>query len=180
MFGLTVVALRVIVSSQRVLGWILVAAVIAGLLHPLVAGAARRLPRGLAVLVVAGGTAATVGVVAYGLVDALVTETARLQQEAPAAARRVEKSGRFADLATDVRLAERTGRFLEELPERLRGGTPAEAVRAAGTRLVAYLATGVLSIFLLLHGPALAAGALRQIRAGPTRDRVEGDRKSVV
>ncbi|MDP9403032.1 MAG: AI-2E family transporter [Actinomycetota bacterium] len=173
MFGLTLVLLRVVVAAQRVLGWVLVAAAIAGLLHRLVARVARRLPRGLAVLAVVGGSAATVGVVGYGLVDALVTETARLQQAAPAAARRIERSGRFAEVARDARLAERTERFLEELPEQLRGGTPAEAVRAATTRAVAYLATGVLSIFFLLHGGRLAAGAARQLPAGPAREGIE-------
>lgn len=173
MFGLTLVLLRVAVASQRVLGWMLVAAAIAGLLHPLVVRVATRIPRGAAVLVVVLGSVATVGGLGYGIVDAVVTETARLQKAAPATAERIERDDRFGDVARDVRLAERTEEFLEDLPERLRGGTPAEAIRAAATRGVAYLATVVLSIFFLLHGGALAAGGLRQLHAGPTRDRVE-------
>ncbi|HUR19128.1 MAG TPA: AI-2E family transporter [Acidimicrobiales bacterium] len=173
MFGAMLVLLRVAVASRRVLGWILVAAAIAGLLHPLVARLARRLPRGLAVLVVFGVSAATVGGLGYGLVDAVVSETARLEEAAPAAARRIERDDRFGDLARDVKLAEHTKSFLEGLPERLRGGTPGDALRAAATRGVAYLATGVLSIFLLLHGAALAAGTARQLKVGSSRDRIE-------
>lgn len=173
MFGLTLLLLRVAVASQRVLGWMLVAAAIAGLLHPLVVRLATRIPHGVAVLAVVAGSAATLGGLGYGLVDAVVTETARLQKAAPAAAGRIERDDRFGDLARDFRLAERTEKFLEDLPERLRGGTPAEAIRAAATRGVAYLATLVLSIFFLLHGRSLAAGALRQLGPGPTRDRIE-------
>ncbi|HVE46113.1 MAG TPA: AI-2E family transporter [Acidimicrobiales bacterium] len=173
MFGLTLLLLRVAVASQRVLGWMLVAAAIAGLLHPLVARLASRLPRGLAVLLVVGGSVATFGGLGYRLVDSLVAETARLQEAAPAAAERIERDDQIGEVARDVRLAERTEQFLEELPERLRGGTPAEAIRAAATRGVAYLATVVLSIFFLLHGGALAAGAMRQMHEGPTRDRAQ-------
>lgn len=173
MFGLTLLLLRVAVASQRVLGWMLAAAAIAGLLHPLVVRLARLVPCGVAVLAVVAGAAAAAGGLGYGLVDAVVTETARLEKAAPAAAGRIEKDDRFGDLARDVRLAERAEQFVEELPERLRGGTPADAIRAAATRGVAYLATVVLSIFFLLHGGALASGVLRQLRAGPTRDRIE-------
>ena len=173
LLGLTLVLLRVVAAAHRVLGWVLVAAAIAGLLHPFVVRLARVIPRGLAVLLTVGAGVAVAGVVGYGLVDAVVTETDRLQRAAPAAARRIERSGRFADLAREAHLAERTERFLDDLPERLRGGTPSEAVRAAATRGVAYLATGVLSIFLLLHGEALAAGAARQLGSGERRDRIE-------
>lgn len=173
LFGLTLVVLRVAVAAQRVLGWVFVAAAVAGLLEPLVRRASRRLPRGVAVLAVVFGSALTLGVVGYGLVDALVSETERLQRAAPAAAERIEQEGQFAKLARQVRLADRTERFLEQLPERLRGGTPAEAVRAATTRAVAFLATGVLSIFFLLHGASLASGAARQLRLSEVRTRVE-------
>lgn len=173
LLGITLVLLRVVAASQRVLGWVLAAAAIAGLLHPLVAALARRLPRGLAVAVVGIGAAASVGFVAYNLVDGIVGEMNRLEQAAPAAARRVEAKGRFADVARDLHLAERTRRFVEEAPERLRGGTPAEALRSAATRGVAYLATGVLALFFLLHGPRLAAGAAAQVHDEARRERLK-------
>ncbi|MEO7837683.1 MAG: AI-2E family transporter [Acidimicrobiales bacterium] len=173
MLGITLVLMRVVVAAHRVIGWILVAATMAGLLHPLAARLAKRLPRGLAALVAVGGAAALAGLIAYGVVGALATETARLERAAPEAARRIERGGRFAEVARDARLAERSERFLVDLPQRLRGGSAADAVRAAATRVVAYLATGVLSIFFLLHGAALAAGAARQIVDRDLRNRVE-------
>jgi predicted PurR-regulated permease PerM len=66
-------------------------------------------------------------------------------------------------LARDFKLEERTRRFVKEVPVRLRGGTAAEALRAAGSRGVAFLATTVLTIFFLLHGPRIARSAVGQI-----------------
>lgn len=172
LFGLTLVLLRVAVSAFRVLGWIAVAATLAALLHPAVMRLARRMPRGLAVATVAVSGVAVSALVGYTLVDAVSSEAARLERAAPDAVRRLERDSSFAKFARDARLAERTERFLAALPERLRGGTPAEALRAAATRVVAYLATAVLALFFLLHGARMASGGLRQIRDPARRQRV--------
>ena len=71
-----------------------------------------------------------------------------------------------------MQLAERTGKFMHDLPSRLRGGTAAEAFRAAATRGVAFLTTSVLTLFLLLHGPRLAHAGLRQVDDPDRRERV--------
>ena len=166
--GLTLALLRVIDASMRVIGWILVAGVLAGLLHPIVTRLQRHMRRGLAVglvmVSIVGGAAAVV----YSLVDEVRTQTRRLQEAAPERARQLERSKRFGELARDLDLEERTRRFVDDVPERLRGGTPAEAIRAAATRGVAYLATGVLTVFFLLHGPRIARSALDQV-PDPTR-----------
>ena len=163
MFGATLALLRLVMASQRVLGWIFAAAAVAGLLHPLVAGLSRRMPRGIAVALVAVATVVGIGTVAYGAIDGLVRETRHLQDAAPRRATQLERSGRFGELARDVKLRDRVQRFVDEAPQRLRGGTPAEALRAAATRGVAFLATGVLALFFLLHGPRIASAASRQI-----------------
>jgi predicted PurR-regulated permease PerM len=62
---------------------------------------------------------------------------------------------------------------VREVPRRLQGGTAVQAVKSAATRGVAFLVTGVLTLFFLLHGPRLAAGAARQIRDPTRRARVE-------
>lgn len=172
MFGLTLAALGMVAASRRVIGWILVAATLAGLLHPLVTrlqGPLRR--RGVAVLLVmatvVGGTAAVI----YGLVDDVQRETRRLQQAAPERAHDLEQSERFGKLARDFKLEERTKQFVDNVPERLRGGTPADALRAAGSRGVAFLATTVLTIFFLFHGPKLARSGLAQMRDDDRRAR---------
>ena len=164
MFGLTLGFLAMFAASRRVLGWLVAAATIAGVVQPVVARLSRRVPRGVAVLLVAALAVGSVGVVAWRIVDDVSDQTDRLRRAAPEAAERIERGdGRVAELAREAELSERTERFVEQVPERLRGGTPAEALRAAATRGVSYLATLVLSIFLLLHGPDLAAGAARQV-----------------
>ena len=171
--GATLGLLALLGAARRVIGWMLVAATLAGLLHPLVALLQRRMPRALATAVVMLGLVGTLGAVGYGLVDDVQEETRRLQQAGPERARQLERSERFGEFARDIRLSERTDRFLRELPERLRGGTAAEALRAAATRGVAFLATGVLTVFLLQHGPRLARAARNQFHDPARRERLE-------
>ncbi len=173
MLGATLALLAVVAASQRVIGWILVAGTLAALLHPLVTLLARRMPRALATAVVMLALVGGLGAVGYGLVDDVTRETHRLQDAGPERAREIEASPRFGELAREIKLADRTERFLQGLPARLRGGTPAEAIRAAATRGVAFLATGVLTIFFLQHGPRLARSAGDQIRDPGRRERVE-------
>jgi predicted PurR-regulated permease PerM len=172
-FGATLALLAVVAAAQRVIGWILVAATVAGLLHPLVSILARRVPRAVATAVVMLTLVGTVAAIGYNLVDDVSREVGRLQEAGPERAREIERSPRFGAAARDMRLAERTDRFLKELPARLRGGTPAEALQAAATRGVAFLATGVLTIFFLQHGPRLARAARNQIHDTARRQRVE-------
>jgi predicted PurR-regulated permease PerM len=172
LLGVTLLLMRVFVASGRVIGWILAAAVVAGLLHPLVAGLARRMPRGVAVAVIAISTLSVVTVVTYGVIDELVSEARVIQEEAPRAARRLERDDRFGEIARDVDLAERTEEFVDDVPQLLRGGSPEDALRSAANRGVAFLATGVLTLFFLGHGPRLAAAALEQIHDQEQRERV--------
>jgi len=164
MFGATLAFLAVVAASQRVIGWLLVAATLAGLLPPLVSLLARRMPRAVATALVMLSLVGALGAVGYGLVDDIAREARRLQEIGPERARAIEASPRFGRVARDIKLAERTDRALRTLPQRLRGGTPAEALRAAATRSVAFLATGVLTIFFLQHGPRVARAARDQIR----------------
>ena len=172
MLGATLGLLAVVAAAQRVIGWILVAATLAGLLHPLVSVLARRMPRAAATAIVMLTLVGTLGTVGYGIVDDIQGETRRLQDAGPARARELERSERFGEFARDIRLAERTDEFLRRLPERLRGGTTAEALQAAATRGVAFLATGVLTVFFLQHGPRLARAAGRQIHDARRRERL--------
>ncbi|HEX2273686.1 MAG TPA: AI-2E family transporter [Acidimicrobiales bacterium] len=170
--GLTLALLRVIDASKRVIGWILVAGVLAGLLHPIVTRLERHMRRGVAVGLVMLTLVGGAGAVVYGLVDDVQTQTRRLQEAAPERAAKLEQSRRFGEIARDLDLEDRTRRFVDEVPERLRGGTPAEAIRAAATRGVAYLATGVLTVFFLLHGPRIGRAARDQLRDPARRERL--------
>ncbi len=171
MLGATYALMRMIAMSQRVLGWILTAAVVAGILHPLVQRFQRRMPRGAAVGLVVLLTAGLGGIVVYGTVGGIVRETRRLEEAIPRRAAEIERSERFGKAAREFKLEARTRRFVKEVPQRLRGGTAADAVRSAATRGVAFLATGVLTIFFMIHGPRIAASAAEQIRDTKRRKR---------
>src|SRR5213078_3988109 len=99
MFGATITLLGVVAASRRVIGWILVAVVAAGLLHPLVSYVAHGMRRGLAVLIVMLVVLGAAGAVVYGLVDNVARETRRLQEAAPERAQRLEQSKRWGKLA---------------------------------------------------------------------------------
>lgn len=173
LFGLTLATLRLVVASQRVLGWIIAAAALAGLLDPAVRRLQRRMPRGAATAVVVLVTLASVGFVAYRTVDEVVAQTHVLQVAAPRRAKALEHSRRFGDFAREVHLADRAARFVKDVPSRLQGGTPAEAFRSATTRGLSYLATTILAIFFLMHGPRIAAAASAQVRDTGRRRRLE-------
>ncbi len=171
--GLTLLLLRTIAAASRVVGWLLVAAAVAGLLEPIIARLANRgWPRGRAVLLIAAVGVVVVGLTTYKVVDDVRRGTERLQVAVPDAARQLERSNRFGEAARSVNLSEHATTIMAELPERLRGGTTREALRAAATRGVAFLTTSVMTLFLLLHGPRLAEAGLRQIADERRRARV--------
>ena len=173
LIGLTLLALRMASAAERVIGWMLVAAAAAGLMDGAVRSlVARGWPRGRAVLLLVAGTLLAVGLMTWRVVDDVQQGTRRLQRAAPEAAARIEDSERFGEVATTLRLRERTEEFMAELPARLRGGTTADALRSAATRGVAFLTTGVLTLFLLSHGQRLAEAGLAQIRDERRRRRV--------
>jgi predicted PurR-regulated permease PerM len=163
-FALTLIMLRMVAAAGRVIGWMLVAAAFAGLLHPLVSWLARVVPRAVAAILVVLVGVAVIALVMRGLVEDVVSETERLRQTAREATTEIEQSKRFGEFARSVEVQERIDQFIERVPERLAGGgTPADRFRTAATRGVAFLATAVLTLFLLLHGPRIAAAGLGQI-----------------
>jgi predicted PurR-regulated permease PerM len=171
--GLTLVLVRMVSAAGRVVGWMLVATAVAGLLDGIVRRLCMRgMRRGRAVLLVAAGTLFVVGFVTYRVVGDVQQGMRALDRAAPAAASRIEANERFGDAARALHLTERTRGLVRELPVRLRGGSTAEALRAAATRGVAFLTTSVLTLFLLLHGRKLAGAAVRQIDDERRRERV--------
>jgi len=172
MLGCTLAALGAFAASARVLGWVAVAAIVAAMLHPPVARLARHMPRAAAVAAVVLVTLAALGGLLYAGIDDVRAQASRLERAAPAAAARLEESDRFGEAAREFELRDRVQDLVDSLPERLRGGDTATALRSAATRGVAYLATFVLSIFLLVHGPNLVASGLAQVRAPDRRQRL--------
>lgn len=172
LLGATLAGLAILSSSERVIGWILAAAAMAGLLHPAVRFFGRRLPTGAAVALTVLLALSIGGLVGYSTVESVVDEMNNLQRVAPERAAELEDSERFGDFAREVDLAQRTERFVETIPQRLRGGTPADALRAAATRGIAFLVTAVLTIFFLLHGADIARAATEQVHDPARRQRL--------
>lgn len=163
LLGAALGGLALVAASLRVLGWIVTAATLAGLLHPVVERLRWHLPRALAlavVVLVSVGVAAGIG---YAVIDEINEQVHELQDAVPEAARDIEDSERFGEAAREIDLAKRAEAFVDELPSRLRGGDVQDALRSAATRGVAFLATGVLTIFFLIHGPRLLQAAIRQL-----------------
>lgn len=151
-------------ASGRVLGWMAAAAAMAALLEPLVDWFARRMRRGFAVLLTALIVFGSVGGIAFLTVNDIAHEVRVLQRSAPERAKQLEESERFGSAARAFDLEAKTRSAVKEIPSRLRGGSSADALRSAGTRGVAYLATTVLTVFLILNGRKLILAGLAQIQ----------------
>jgi hypothetical protein len=104
------------------------------------------------------------------VVGDVVDEVDELETAVPRAARELERSERFGNTARDIDLADKAEDFVDELPERLRGGNVQDAIRSAATRGVAFLATFVLTIFFLIHGPRLLAAVALAVVAAALAD----------
>lgn len=166
-FATTVLVLEIAHDSRRVIAWVLSAAAVAALLAPAVAALQRFMSRGLAVLVVFLLVTGFVGFVAYRIVDDVADETRRLQELAPERAAELERD---SELLREIELTDRVERFVERIPERLRGGTTAEAIRSAANRSLAFVAGLILTLFFVLYGRSLVDGALGQIRDARRRE----------
>ncbi len=145
-----VLAARWIIGrSGRVLGWALVAVIVAALLHPIVERLAAGMRRGLAIAAVAIGVLGGLGVIVAFVVDDVRTDLDRVRAVAPAAAARWERDERLGQVLRDIQLSDRVDEFLDSIPSRLVGGSGVDAVRAATTRGVAVFITLVLTLFLV-------------------------------
>ena len=139
----------------------LTAVAVAALVQPLVEFFERFVPRVLAVLLVVVLFLGSIGFLAYRIVREVSVQTERLQEVAPERAAELEAD---SDLLREIDLADRVERLVDSIPERLRGGTTAEALRSAANRGVAFVAGVVLTLFFVLYGPALVDGAFAQVR----------------
>ncbi len=169
-FAVTVLVLEIALDAERVIAWALTAMAIAALLQPAVEYFSRFMARGLAVLVVVVLILGSFGFVVYRVVDDISSQTRRLQRAAPERAAELEAD---SDLLQEIHFADRVERLTKAIPERLRGGSPAEAIRSAANRGVALLAGLILTLFFVLYGPSLLTGAFGQITDPTRRGRVE-------
>lgn len=167
----TLLLRNMFVQAHRVIGWAVACAVVAAILHPLVASAPKILPKPVVLILVGLLLAAIVGLLVYGVFDDVSTETARLRDEGVAAAGRLEeRTGFVGDLARDVGLSDRAEAFFTELEQRISTGEEA-VVSAAGT-VPTYFVCWILTIFLILYGGRMVGGAVGLIEDPVRRARV--------
>jgi predicted PurR-regulated permease PerM len=170
-FGLVVliVLLRgVVVAARRPLGWALASVIAASLLAPLVERAAQHMRRIVALLLVLLLTAATVGLVFWGVLHDLDRESKRLYAVAPIAARHIEDSPRFGKAARDFKLEQRVTDAVKTLRKR-----SSKLAGKAASRAGTYFVCAILTIFMLSWGPRMAKAGGEQIRDPGRRARVE-------
>jgi predicted PurR-regulated permease PerM len=166
----TIFVLEVAVDAQRVIAWVLAAAAVAALVQPLVALLARHMRRGFAVLIVFFLVLGSLGFVVYRVVEEVGEQTRRIQEVAP---RRAAELERDSELLREFDFAPRVERLADSIPERLRGGSTAEAIRSAANRGLAFVAGTILTLFFVMYGPRFVDGAYAQIRDAARRERVE-------
>ena len=172
LIGLVLAGVAFVAAASRPLGWLAAALMVAALLQAPVAGLSRYVPRALAVPVVLMIVLSLVALLALGTAEDVDDQVRRLEREAPRAALELEDSERFGEFATEFELARRVDEFIDDLPDRLRGGDEVTAIRSAATRGIAFFATLVLTIFLMVSGPRLLAAGFDQIPDPGVRHRV--------
>ncbi len=155
---------RAFVLAHRAIGWAIACAVVAMLLDPVVERLSRRLPRALAIVISVLAIVGTAVLVVARIVRELTSSARSLQVVAPEAAARLEAR---SSVARDLRLAETLRAFTQQLRRDLDEGTIAR-VRTAPT----YVVTGVLMLFLLVHGRRYVTGALAQVHDPARREQL--------
>jgi predicted PurR-regulated permease PerM len=169
---ITALLLEIAQNAERVIAWVLIAVAIAALVFPAVEWMSRSrfVPRGLAVLILVVVALGTIGFLGYRIVNDVSDAMTRLQDAAPARAAELERD---SDFWKEIKLKQRVTRFVNDIPARLRGGEPTEALKSAATRGVAFLAGLILTVFFVVYGPRLVDGALGLIEQEGTRRRAE-------
>ncbi len=159
---LAVVILRnMFVAAHQVLGWAVAASLVALLLAPVVRLADRLLPRALAIastfvliIVSAGGLT---WLYSAGVLDQIEL----IQERAPQIAANIEdRDDRVGEFAQEVELAVQVTELSDRVAET--SGSASDTLRGVALSAPPYFVSMILTIFLLLFGPRMIAGALDQ------------------
>jgi predicted PurR-regulated permease PerM len=168
--ALTVLMLEIALHSKRVIAWVLVAGALAVLLYPAVEFGSRFMARGIVVLLLLIAALSSIGFVGYRIVNDVSQATDSLQQAAPRRAAELEKN---SEILRQVHLRRRVQNLVDDLPNRLTGGSGTKVIESAATRGVAFVAGTILTIFFTVYGPRIVGAGLDEIRDPKRRRRVE-------
>jgi len=168
----TILVLEIAQDALRAIAWVLMAMAIAALVYPLVDALARLpyVPRGVAVLVVTVVALGAIGFLGYRIVDDVTAGMEALRKEAPRRAAELEREN---DFFQEIKLRDRTQRFVDAIPERFAGGDAQEVIRSTATRGLATVAGIILTIFFVLYGARIVDGAFTLVHDQDLRRRTE-------
>jgi predicted PurR-regulated permease PerM len=131
--------------AHRTIGWVVACSVVALLIDPVVDVVARAIPRWLAVIAVLLVVLGVIAALVVGLAHDLLNSIDELKDNAPVAARSLERKYSWA---RDIGVTQRVTDFVNDLDERIRKETVSKAL---GT-VPSYVVTGILMLFLLAYG----------------------------
>lgn len=150
------------VAAHRILGWTAAAVAVAVFVEPIVEWLGQWIPRVVAVLLTFLVIAGAVGGLVFTAFDELDTEVARLRDVMPPAIEQLEaRDDELGRIATEIDLSRRADTFLDEVDQRIGSGSGALAENAP--TLPVYFVSAILTLFLLVYGPAIARGAADQL-----------------
>ena len=151
------------IAAHRILGWTAATIAVALFLEPVIEELARFVPRAVAVILTFLAIAGVIVGLVVGVVNDLDREVGRLQDEAPQAIADLEaRDDEIGRLATDLNLSQRAETFLDALDERV-GSSGGGALAQSAPDAPVYFVCAILTIFLLVYGPGIAAGGARQL-----------------
>jgi predicted PurR-regulated permease PerM len=169
-------AVGVAVAAGTVLWWLAIATVLAGAFHPIVTWLRQRMPAWLAIIIVLVGAIAFVGLVGYRGVAELSAQFEVLRSNALDAARDIQASRQFGQVAAEFGLVDKTTSFLDSVPVVVVGGRAeggaAATVQTAASSGSALFAIATFAVLMLIFGSRFVQAALAQIDDPTVRRRV--------
>lgn len=162
------VARSVFVAASQPIGWVAAAAAVALVITPLVELLDRYVPRAVAIIATLALGITLVVTVGVSLVMETQEQLAELAETLPAAAADIEEDRGPDSVVAEIGLAS----LVEDLVDQVSGRVAPPPVDDAVGTLPSFFVSGVLVVFFLVWGPALLAGAERQITDPDRRQRV--------
>jgi predicted PurR-regulated permease PerM len=172
-----VIATSLVRSAARTVTWVVIGALLALALNPVVSAVQSRLHcrRGVGVAIVLVAFVAVVTLVALAFGPPAARQAGELKNEIPDVVRQLDDLPLIGKQLKQNDVPDKVQRFLDDLPSRLSGNTApiSNAARSIFSGVVAGLSTVLVTVALLLDGERLVRGARRVV---PHRFRDRADR----